>query len=154
MFKIAAPAPKSPPRATAPVFIGAAALPLAEVAALEAALVMELAWELTERVRELRADEREAASDPVAVESWLERDEMAPPASEVRLDSWDEASEVMEEIADARDEVRELRSEAIEVATEVAEPRTPPVVAVGWAPVPVCWAWKGSGDVSIEGWLG
>ena len=118
----------------APVTAGAA-LSLAEVALLLAALVTELTCELTDLVNELRTDEREAASEPVAVESWELIDERSLAASELIDETLEDASEVMEETWDPREEVRLERSEAMEVATEVAEPRRPPVVVVV-----VCWA--------------
>jgi len=100
------------------------------VAALLAALVTELTLLLMDRVNELSTDEREAASDPVAVDSCELIDETSLAAAELIDEILEEASEVMEETCDPREEVRLERSEAMEVATEVAEPRTPPVVVV------------------------
>jgi len=72
-------------------------------------------------VKELRTEESEAASSPVAVESWLEMEAMALPASEVKEEICEDASSVMDETTEAMDEVWLARSEAMEVATEVAE---------------------------------
>jgi hypothetical protein len=55
--------------ATAPVFMGAAGLLVAELAAEPALLVMELMAELAPLVMEAMAEVMESRSEPVAVES-------------------------------------------------------------------------------------
>ncbi len=131
MARTAAP-PKKAPKATAPVFIGAA---LVTVEACElAALVAELTRELTELVREFRADVIEARSEPVAVDRAFEYEEIRLPASLVTELTSEAAEELMDESTELARDWAELERDSAE-ETELAR------LAVSVAVVTVTTVW-------------
>jgi hypothetical protein len=115
--------PNSAPRPTAAVCIGPA---LGDEVRDVAAEVAELSAEPSELVMLENLDERDEAASPVAVESSDDRLERALPASLVMEPMSDEASEVMDEMA----ELMTLESDAVSETDEVA---SVVVVVVSWA---------------------
>ena len=106
--------------ATAPVFMGAAGLLVAELTAEPALLEREATAELAPLVIESMAEEMEALSEPVAVESWDWREEREPPAALVTEAAAESRLELMLLTAEPTEEAAEAAAEVWEEATEPA----------------------------------
>jgi len=100
----------------APVWAGAALLGMVAVAAVVlAAEVMELTWEAEELVSDPRAEVMESKSEPVAVASSDEKDEMRLAASLLMELSSEVTADVMDEITELVNVDSELERDEMEL---------------------------------------